>query len=100
MIWSHCPAYPLRMLAFCDVAMMAMIRDHGVKQFVSRYRKVEGIENDELKWGDEVGDHHYHLLFLPFVQFDAFFHMARFARSYCLFFPHGSLGRRLSDVAS
>ena len=29
-------------------------RDHGVKQFVSRYRKVEGIENDELKWGDEV----------------------------------------------
>lgn len=29
-------------------------REHGVKQFVSRYRKVEGISNDELKWGDEV----------------------------------------------
>ncbi|CAN0436943.1 unnamed protein product, partial [Laminaria digitata] len=29
-------------------------REHGLNQFVSRYRKVEGIQNDELKWGDEV----------------------------------------------
>ncbi|CAM9267298.1 unnamed protein product [Ectocarpus sp. 4 AP-2014] len=33
---------------------LGYVRDHGVKQFVSRYRKVEGIENDELKWGDEL----------------------------------------------
>lgn len=42
---------------------MRHARDHGVKQFVSRYRKVEGIENDELKWGDEVrGDKDYALV--------------------------------------
>ncbi|CAN0018299.1 unnamed protein product, partial [Hapterophycus canaliculatus] len=33
---------------------LGYVREHGVKQFVSRYQKVEGIENDELKWGDEV----------------------------------------------
>ena len=38
----------------CDATHDGVGRDHGVKQFVSRYRKVEGIENDELKWGDEV----------------------------------------------
>ncbi|CAN0504015.1 unnamed protein product, partial [Discosporangium mesarthrocarpum] len=29
-------------------------REHGIQQFLANYRKVQGIENDELKWGDEV----------------------------------------------
>ncbi|CAM9753113.1 unnamed protein product [Ascophyllum nodosum] len=33
---------------------LGYVRDHGLKQFVSRYRKVEGIKNDQLKWGDEI----------------------------------------------
>lgn len=34
--------------------LLGYVRQHGVKQFVSSYQKVEGIANDELKWGDEV----------------------------------------------
>ena len=30
------------------------VREHGVQQFINRYRAVRGIRNDELKWGDEV----------------------------------------------
>eukprot|EP00611_Tribonema_gayanum_P021822 TRINITY_DN4282_c0_g1_i1.p1 TRINITY_DN4282_c0_g1~~TRINITY_DN4282_c0_g1_i1.p1 ORF type:complete len:474 (-),score=175.74 TRINITY_DN4282_c0_g1_i1:711-1958(-) len=30
------------------------VREHGVSQFINRYREVRDICNDELKWGDEV----------------------------------------------
>eukprot|EP00903_Cladosiphon_okamuranus_P016078 g14842.t1 len=30
------------------------IRGHGIRQFISQYRRHEGIKNDELKWGDEM----------------------------------------------
>ena len=30
------------------------IREHGITQFLAMWDKVKGIDNDELKWGDEI----------------------------------------------
>ena len=30
------------------------VREHGIAQFISLYKRVKDIENDELLWGDEV----------------------------------------------
>jgi glutamate--cysteine ligase catalytic subunit len=30
------------------------VRDHGILQFLNIWHRVKDIENDELKWGDEI----------------------------------------------
>ena len=30
------------------------VRDHGIIQFLHTWERVKGIQNDELKWGDEI----------------------------------------------
>ena len=30
------------------------VREHGIIQFLNTFNRVKGLENDELKWGDEI----------------------------------------------
>jgi glutamate--cysteine ligase catalytic subunit len=36
------------------VAVSSYIREHGITQFLSTWKRVKDIANDELKFGDEV----------------------------------------------
>jgi len=40
---------------------MEWVRRHGIEQFLSMWEKVKSIDNDDLKWGDEI---EYHLFVL------------------------------------
>ncbi len=30
------------------------VRDHGIQQFLNTWNRVKNLENDELRWGDEI----------------------------------------------
>jgi glutamate--cysteine ligase catalytic subunit len=30
------------------------VKEHGILQFLHTWERVKGIQNDELKWGDEI----------------------------------------------
>ena len=34
--------------------MVKYVRQHGIEQFIRHYRRVEAIEGDMLRWGDEL----------------------------------------------
>ena len=37
-----------------DDDIIKYIREHGIEQFVAMWNKVKDINNDSLKWGDEI----------------------------------------------
>ena len=42
-------------LAWKDsITFLKYVREHGVKQFISTYKKVKDRKNDKLLWGDEI----------------------------------------------
>ncbi len=34
--------------------VMAYIRQHGIQQFINTWRRLKDVQNDELKFGDEI----------------------------------------------
>lgn len=58
-------------------------RENALKQFVSRYRRAEALENDQLKWGDEVGTYAFPPPKFPFTH-NVFTTYSRVTPAICL----------------